>query len=121
MAPQNPTISSLAAHLERTPQTQGEVETFAVAPEAASHRNIEKRHEVGLAVVGMAGRFPSTPDLKSFWEVLKSGRDTLRRFTNEELMAKNIPAEVFGHPDFVLAGQVTCNPFLSVAPNGLVH
>ena len=27
--------------------------------------------EAGLAVVGMAGRFPSAPDITAFWEVLK--------------------------------------------------
>ena len=37
-----------------------------------------------VAVVGMAGRFPQSPDLATFWDNLRHGRDCLRTFSDAD-------------------------------------
>jgi acyl transferase domain-containing protein len=34
----------------------------------------------GIAIVGMAGRFPGAADVRSFWQNIRTGRDTITRF-----------------------------------------
>ncbi|WP_406835981.1 beta-ketoacyl synthase N-terminal-like domain-containing protein [Streptomyces sp. AHU1] len=38
-----------------------------------------------IAVVGMAGRFPGAASVPELWELLRSGREAVRRFTAEEM------------------------------------
>lgn len=59
----------------------------------------------GVAIIGMAGKFPGAPDLKTFWENIRSGRDTITRFSRAELEARNAAAREFG-PDYVAAHGV---------------
>lgn len=54
-----------------------------------------------IAIVGLAGRFPASGDAEELWGNLVSGRDCIKRFTQQELAAGNVPAEVREHPDFV--------------------
>jgi acyl transferase domain-containing protein len=44
--------------------------------------------------------------MDAFWEVLREGRDTLRRFSDAELAAKGVPPAVYQAPGYVKAGQV---------------
>ncbi|CAM2065761.1 SDR family NAD(P)-dependent oxidoreductase [Sulfidibacter corallicola] len=39
--------------------------------------------DIPIAVVGMAGRYPRSPDLEMFWENLKAGRDCLSPLSSE--------------------------------------
>ncbi|WOI51992.1 type I polyketide synthase [Parvularcula sp. LCG005] len=39
----------------------------------------------GIAIVGMAGRFPGAQDVATFWENIKAGKDTISHFEPEEL------------------------------------
>jgi phthiocerol/phenolphthiocerol synthesis type-I polyketide synthase E len=59
-----------------------------------------------IAIVGMAGRFPGAASTAEFWEVVRSGRETISRFTDAELAAAGVPAEVRSRADFVPAGGV---------------
>ena len=43
--------------------------------------------ESGIAVIGLAGRFPGAPDLDSFWQNLKAGVESVRHFSDEEIEA----------------------------------
>ena len=45
----------------------------------------------GVAVIGMAGRFPGAPDIDSYWESLRNGRESIRFFSQEELQATVSP------------------------------
>jgi len=48
----------------------------------------EKRKDVSadqIAIVGMAGRFPGSPDIGAFWSNIVAGRETISHFTAEEL------------------------------------
>ena len=40
-----------------------------------------------IAVIGMSGRFPGAKDVATFWQNLLDGKDTITRFTGEEMMA----------------------------------
>ena len=40
-----------------------------------------------VAVIGMAGRFPGAPTVERFWENLRDGVESIRFFTDEELLA----------------------------------
>ena len=39
----------------------------------------------GIAIIGMAGRFPEAPNLDAFWENLRAGRESIRPMTDEQL------------------------------------
>jgi phthiocerol/phenolphthiocerol synthesis type-I polyketide synthase E len=59
-----------------------------------------------IAVIGMAGRFPGAASVAEFWEVIRDGRVTISRFTDEEAAAAGVPARLRRSPDYVLAGGV---------------
>lgn len=53
----------------------------------------------GIAIIGMAGRFPGAPDVASFWRNLKDGVDSISRFSPAEL-------EIGGEDDALEPGHV---------------
>lgn len=57
-----------------------------------------------IAVIGLAGRFPEAPDLERFWENLRSGRESIRSFSEDELAEIQIPEHIYRHPNFVRMG-----------------
>jgi amino acid adenylation domain-containing protein len=57
----------------------------------------------GIAIVGMAGRFPGAPTLEAFWRNLRAGVESVSFFTAEELAAAGVPADRLADPDFVRA------------------
>ena len=58
----------------------------------------------GVAIIGMAGRFPGAPDLTAFWDNLIAGRDTITRFSKDDITARN--SGVNENADFVAARGV---------------
>ena len=54
----------------------------------------------GIAVIGMAGRFPGAQNVDALWENLKNGVESIRRFSNEEL---ELLSEETTDPNFVAA------------------
>jgi acyl transferase domain-containing protein len=61
--------------------------------------------EDGIAVIGLAGRFPGAPNLDVFWQNLKNGVESVRHFSDEEL---EVPAPA-GHDNFVRARAILNN------------
>ncbi|TCK22284.1 type I polyketide synthase [Pseudonocardia endophytica] len=61
---------------------------------------------VGIAVVGMAGRFPGAPGVTDLWRTICAGESGITRFTEEELRAAGVPQELIDDPDYVRAGAV---------------
>ena len=97
----HPTIATLAQHLGRD-------HASAESPEAEATARRQRRQDTSseLAIIGMSGRFPGASNIDQFWNNLKIGHDSLRRFTKEELISCGVPPEVYNHPDYVPAGQV---------------
>ncbi|WP_424184588.1 beta-ketoacyl synthase N-terminal-like domain-containing protein [Actinokineospora sp. G85] len=67
-----------------------------------------ERQDTGLeiAVIGMAGRFPSAGDLDEFWDNLVDGVDAISRFTDDELRAAGVPDDALDDRAYVRAKGV---------------
>ena len=58
----------------------------------------------GIAVIGMAGRFPGARSTDQFWRNLRDGVESITVFTDEELKAAGVPEHVLSQPNYVKAG-----------------
>jgi acyl transferase domain-containing protein len=56
----------------------------------------------GIAIIGMAGRFPGAPDLATFWQNLVAGKDTITRFEPADLASTQQPGPDFVHAHGIL-------------------
>ncbi len=59
-----------------------------------------------IAIIGIGCRFPGASDKNSFWKNLIEGRDLLETFSEEELAAAGVSADVFRSPGYVPRGYV---------------
>jgi phthiocerol/phenolphthiocerol synthesis type-I polyketide synthase E len=57
----------------------------------------------GIAIIGMAGRFPGARDLKEFWRNLSEGVESIRFFTREELLEEGHDPAIIMKPAYVPA------------------
>lgn len=64
----------------------------------------ERLLESGIAVIGMAGRFPGARSLDEFWRNIRNGKLTLRTFTDAELEAVGVSEAELRHPHYVKVG-----------------
>ncbi|MFF6785144.1 beta-ketoacyl synthase N-terminal-like domain-containing protein [Streptomyces sp. NPDC012510] len=62
--------------------------------------------EDAVAIIGMACRLPGAADVRQFWDNLVAGRDTVSRFTPEQLSGAGIDPRTTARPDFVAARGV---------------
>ena len=60
----------------------------------------------GIAVIGMAGRFPGASNLAQFWRNLCAGVESVQFFTEAELRDSGVPVNLLSHPDYVRAGTL---------------
>src|SRR5688572_22877011 len=60
----------------------------------------------GIAIVGLAGRFPGAADLERFWENLAAGVESVTFFRREELAAAGIDPALLDDPNYVPARAV---------------
>jgi len=56
-----------------------------------------------IAIVGMSGRFPGAPNVATYWENIREGRETIRVFTEQELLAAGERPELLRDPAYVKA------------------
>lgn len=56
-----------------------------------------------IAVIGLAGRFPGAPDIRTFWNNLKQGIESITFFTDEELEKAGISSTLIQDPRYVKA------------------
>ena len=47
----------------------------------------------GIAIIGMAGRFPGAPDLETYWRNLRDGVESTTFFDKERLAASGVPGD----------------------------
>src|SRR6185295_3834660 len=59
-----------------------------------------------IAIIGMAGRFPSARNVDEFWANLRSGIESISFFTEAEMAEAGTASEVYLRPNFVRAGGV---------------
>jgi FkbM family methyltransferase len=60
----------------------------------------------GIAIVGMAGRFPGAKNIDQFWQNLRDGVESITIFSDQELGASGVDPEVLSSPNYVKAGAV---------------
>ena len=57
-----------------------------------------------IAVIGIAGRFPDAPDLERFWENLRNAKESVRQFTDDEILRAGVAPSLMRQPTYVKAG-----------------
>jgi len=57
----------------------------------------------GIAVIGMAGRFPGAPDVAALWRNVRDGVESITRWSREELAAAGVGAALLDEPRYVRA------------------
>lgn len=62
--------------------------------------------EQGVAIVGMAGRFPGAANIQQFWENLRAGVESIRFLSDDELIAAGVPRRTLDDPSYVKACPV---------------
>ncbi|OEJ21758.1 acyl carrier protein [Streptomyces subrutilus] len=75
----HPTVNKLAAFFERRSHGTAAV---GVVPVRAVSRPVE---DEPIAIIGMACRLPGAADVGAFWDNLRGGVESIRRFSAEEL------------------------------------
>lgn len=68
--------------------------------------NSEEPDSTGIAIVGMAGRFPGAKNITDFWQNLKNGVESVSFFSDEELDPLAVDPASLNNPNFVKAGCV---------------
>ncbi|MCC7416397.1 MAG: SDR family NAD(P)-dependent oxidoreductase [Acidobacteria bacterium] len=63
-------------------------------------------HGAGIAIVGMAGRFPGAPDLAAYWRNLREGIESITVFERDRLLASGVPERLLDEPGYVRARGV---------------
>jgi non-ribosomal peptide synthase protein (TIGR01720 family) len=71
----------------------------------------EKTYELmeGIAIIGIAGRFPGAISIESFWKNLQDGVESLSLFTDEELIAAGVSPALVNDSNYVKVGGVLEN------------
>ena len=59
-----------------------------------------------IAIVGMACHFPGARDVEAFWQNLRQGVDSIRHFSEGELLAAGVDPQLVRHPRYVRANGV---------------
>jgi phthiocerol/phenolphthiocerol synthesis type-I polyketide synthase E len=67
---------------------------------------VDERDLFGIAIIGMAGRFPDARNVDEFWRNLSQGVESIRPFAGEELMACGVDEALLSDSYFVNAGTV---------------
>jgi acyl transferase domain-containing protein/acyl carrier protein len=63
----------------------------------------------GIAIIGMAGRFPGAKTIEEFWENLRDGVESISVFTDEDLISTGIDSKLVSESSYVKSGAVLEN------------
>ena len=72
-----PDIASLAGHLATELAEEDAVPVDEPQPAVPESQPTVRRDDDGIAIVGMACRFPGAPDLEAFWRLLETGTEAV--------------------------------------------
>ncbi len=93
-----PTVRSLALYLEQGSESEASASPATVGETQAG--------EGGIAIIGMAGRFPGAPSVESLWDNLLEGREGITYFSDEELLGAGVDPSLVDNPRYVKAGAI---------------
>jgi acyl transferase domain-containing protein/NADPH:quinone reductase-like Zn-dependent oxidoreductase/acyl carrier protein len=60
----------------------------------------------GIAIIGMAGRFPGAKDVDAFWDNLREGKESISFFDDRELRDAGVPDALLHDPRYVKASPI---------------
>ena len=63
-----------------------------------------------VAIIGMAGKFPKSENLKEFWKNLTSGNSLTRFYSDSELENIGIDKELIKNPNYIKSSLYVDNP-----------
>ncbi len=69
-----------------------------------------ERRKTGIAIVGIAGRFPGAPTVKEFWRNLSQGVESIHFASGEELSLAGVDPKLSANPDYIRASSVVHEP-----------
>jgi acyl transferase domain-containing protein len=68
------------------------------------------RNGLEIAIIGMSGRFPGAGNIREFWENLENGVNSIRFFTEEELLENNnLDPDDIKQPNYIKAKGIIDN------------
>ncbi len=76
-----------------------------------------------IAIIGIAGCYPSAPNVQEFWRALSTGQELIKHFTDEELENRGVSRETLANPNYIKAACVLDDmdmfdaPFFGIPPN----
>ncbi|MGC9502270.1 SDR family NAD(P)-dependent oxidoreductase [Baaleninema sp.] len=95
-----PTVATLAGWLAESP------ESAVLGLQVSASASRLPRDTADIAVIGLAGRFPGSDDLKRFWENLCDGVESISQLSEAEILASGISPDLLNHPDYVKASPI---------------
>jgi acyl transferase domain-containing protein len=75
-------------------------------PQAMTEQNVTNESPAldhGIAIIGMACRFPGSKDARQFWDNLRNGVESISFFNDRELEAAGLDPEIWKRPDYIRA------------------
>jgi acyl transferase domain-containing protein/acyl carrier protein len=63
----------------------------------------------GIAIIGMAGRFPGAENIEQFWKNLQNGIESISFFSDQELVSEGVDPALLNDPNYVKAGAILEN------------
>lgn len=63
----------------------------------------ERPHLSGIAIIGIALRFPGAENPAQFWKNICGKVESIQSFSDAELLASGVPAELLHHPQYIKA------------------
>jgi len=108
-----PTIHALAHHLETDDE---EEDTFFLQQDEhiermrLRRRLLENIRGLKIAIIGMSGRFPGAENVNEFWKNILNKEESIRFFTNEELLKAGVSKNLVSDPNYVPAKGAIKNP-----------
>ena len=74
-----------------------------------TRNDLQNSRAVDVAIIGMAAKFPGADSIDQFWANVRDGVESIRRLSDEELLAAGVPAATLADPDYVKASPVLDN------------
>ncbi len=99
-----PTVSALANYIN--PDVTHRESSARTKLEERRRASRERGTPSGIAIIGMAGRFPGAKNVEQLWGNLLQGAETVTFFSDEELKAAGVETSALNDPRYVKAGSV---------------
>ncbi|VEL98330.1 amino acid adenylation domain-containing protein [Alteromonas sp. 76-1] len=95
-----PTINELATFIRTGSKNQPDSKRKPRARVGGDNKNID------IAIIASSVRFPDANTVNAFWQNIKSGKESLQHFSEEELKDAGVSEVLINHPDYVKSGFV---------------